>query len=186
MRSMPTQLGRTLFSHRWLTVPRSRVLSRPRVSSYILSGYTEGALARVAIRSASYANWPLFVPSLPGEHLHRFLVHRALLRCRASGGRPMSWIGYGLRGGILTTKYPEGDDASPCGTAARSTSFGHRPREAKPAPRLAFRMLFRAMTASPALIDCAVFSAASARALRLTYSKHNPISNLPCSPIHLT
>jgi len=26
-----------------------------------------GALARVAIRSASYANWPLFVPSLPGN-----------------------------------------------------------------------------------------------------------------------
>ncbi|MGA8839912.1 MAG: ferredoxin [Candidatus Aquilonibacter sp.] len=25
----------------------------------------------------------------------------------------MSWIGYGLRGGILTTKYPEGDDAMP-------------------------------------------------------------------------
>ncbi|HTZ55773.1 MAG TPA: hypothetical protein VMB20_11980 [Candidatus Acidoferrum sp.] len=27
----------------------------------------EGNLARVAIRSASYANWPLFVPSLPGN-----------------------------------------------------------------------------------------------------------------------
>ncbi|MDE2482066.1 MAG: hypothetical protein KGN02_07740 [bacterium] len=26
-----------------------------------------GALARVAVRSASYANWPLFVPSLPGN-----------------------------------------------------------------------------------------------------------------------
>ena len=26
-----------------------------------------GAIARVAIRSASYANWPLFVPSLPGN-----------------------------------------------------------------------------------------------------------------------
>jgi len=25
----------------------------------------------------------------------------------------MSWIGYGLRGGILTTKYPKGDDAMP-------------------------------------------------------------------------
>ncbi|HTV93103.1 MAG TPA: NADH-quinone oxidoreductase subunit C [Verrucomicrobiae bacterium] len=27
----------------------------------------DGVLARVAIRSASYANWPLFVPSLPGN-----------------------------------------------------------------------------------------------------------------------
>jgi formate hydrogenlyase subunit 5 len=27
----------------------------------------DGSLARVAIRSASYANWPLFVPSLPGN-----------------------------------------------------------------------------------------------------------------------
>ena len=35
MRSTATQLGGSLFSHRWLTVPRSRVLSRPRVSSPI-------------------------------------------------------------------------------------------------------------------------------------------------------
>ncbi|HTU71536.1 MAG TPA: NADH-quinone oxidoreductase subunit C [Candidatus Baltobacteraceae bacterium] len=28
---------------------------------------SDGALARVAVRSASYANWPLFVPSLPGN-----------------------------------------------------------------------------------------------------------------------
>jgi Ni,Fe-hydrogenase III large subunit len=26
-----------------------------------------GSITRVAIRSASYANWPLFVPSLPGN-----------------------------------------------------------------------------------------------------------------------
>ena len=27
----------------------------------------DGGIARVAIRSASYQNWPLFVPSLPGN-----------------------------------------------------------------------------------------------------------------------
>ena len=27
----------------------------------------DGGLRRVAIRSASYANWPLFVPALPGN-----------------------------------------------------------------------------------------------------------------------
>jgi Ni,Fe-hydrogenase III large subunit len=47
-----------------------------------------GALTRVAIRSASYANWPLFVPSLPGNIFTDFsFIEHSFAACQAEVDR---------------------------------------------------------------------------------------------------